>query len=129
MIAYFIYLYFSTCENFYKRVGDMDIENNRNTDKCYMIKPNGCSMKFIDPFFDLSELKGGCKGKWNTKKRFLKYLNKSFQDIYHFYYPRIENGPIKETYSKELFNFIFKNIGGVKENPAKAENVENFFRF
>ena len=129
-LKFFIYFYFSTCENFYKGLGDKDIENDINTDKCYMIRPNKCSMKFLDPFFDLSNLKGDCKGKWNKKKRFLKYLNKDLEKIDHFYYPRIEDFPYQERGNKEdIFNYVYNNIGGVKENPKKAERAEVFLDF
>ena len=128
-IAIFIYFYYRNCDNFYKGIGGVDIENDINTGKCYMIRPNICTMKFLDPFFDASNLKGGCKGKWNTKKRFLKYLDKSLNEINHFFYPRIEFAPKKETYTEEIFNYVFKNIKGVKENPAEAENAEVFLDF
>ena len=128
-LKFFIYFYYSTCENFYKGLNGFDIENNKATDKCYMIRPNKCSMKFIDPFFDASNLKGGCKGKWNTKKRFLKYLKKSYEEIDHFYYPRIEFSPKKDTYTDNIFNYVYNNIGGVKENPKEAEKAEVFLDF
>ena len=128
-LKFFIYFYYSTCENFYKGLNGVDIENNKTTDKCYMIRPNKCSMKFIDPFFDTSNLKGDCKGKWNTKKRFLKYLKKSYEEIDHFYYPRIEFSPKKDTYTDNIFNYVYNNIGGVKENPKEAENAEVFLDF
>ena len=124
----FFYLYYRNCDNFYKGIGGVDIEYNNKTDKCYMIRPNYCSMKYLDPFFDASNLKGGCKGKWNTKRRFLKYLDKRLNETNHFYYPRIEFAP-RETYTENIFNYVFKNIGSVKENPAEAEKAEIFLDF
>ena len=123
------YLYYSTCEHFYKGLGGVDLENNRETDKCYMIRPNYCSMKFIDPFFDMSKYKGNCEGRFNTKKRFMKYLNQNLRDINHFYYPRVEHTRIEDTFTENLYNYLFKNINGVKENPAEAEKAEIFLDF
>ena len=128
-LKFFIYFYFSNCNNFYKGLNGVDIENNKETDKCYMIRPNKCSMKFIDPFFDVSNLKGDCKGKWSRKRRFMKYLKKSFEEINYFYYPRIEFSPKKDTYTENIFNYVYNNIGGVKENPKEAENAEVFLDF
>ena len=129
ILKFSIYFYFGTCENFYKGLGGADIYNNRTTDKCYFIRPNQCSMKFIDPFFDMSKLKGPCDGRWNTKRRFMKYLPKNLEKINHFYYPRIEYSPKEITYTEQIFNYVFEHIGGVKENPEEAKNAEVFLDF
>ena len=128
-IFFIIYFFFSSCDDFYKGIGGVDLENNRTTDKCYMTRPNYCRMKFIAPFFDMSKYKGGCQGRWNTKKRFLKHLDKNLQNINHFYYPRIEYADVRQTFNENLFNYVFKHIGGVKENPAEAEKAEVFVDF
>ena len=127
-ISFIVYYSSTNCDNFYKGLGGVDLENNRTTDKCYMIRPKYCSMKFIDPFFDMSVLKGDCKGRWNTRKRFMKYLRQDLKNINHFYYPRIEYAPI-ETFTNDLFYYVFRHIGGVKENPAEAEKAEVFLDF
>ena len=124
-----VYYFFSSCDNFYKGIGGVDLENNRTTDKCYMIRPNYCRNKFFDPFFDMSKYKGGCEGRWNTKKRFMKHLDKKLQNINHFYYPRIEHTDVKITFTKDLFPYVFNHIGGIKENPAEAEKAEVFLDF
>ena len=126
---FIMYFYFSNCNKFYKGLGGIDLENNRTTDKCYMIRPNYCTMKYLDPFFDMSKYKGSCEGRWNTKKRFLKHLDKKLQNINHFYYPRIEHSDPQITFTDKIFRYVFDHIGGVKENPAEAENAEVFLDF
>ena len=128
-ILFIIYYFNTNCNNFYKGLGGVDLENNPKTDKCYFIRPNYCSMKFLDPFFDMSKLKGDCTGRWNSKKRFLKHLDKRLTNINHFYYPRIEYAPIEETFTKKIFNYVYEHIDGVKENPAEAEKAEVFLDF
>jgi hypothetical protein len=98
-ILFIIYYFNTNCNNFYKGLGGVDLENNPKTDKCYFIRPSQCSMKFLDPFFDMSKLKGPCDGRWNTKRRFMKYLPKNLEKINHFYYPRIEYSPKEITYT------------------------------
>ena len=124
-----MYFYFSNCNNFYKGLGGVYLESDKNTDKCYMIRPKYCTMKYIDPFFDMSKYKGDCNGRWNTKKRFLKHLDKKLENINHFYYPRVEFANPEITYSEKLFNYVYDHIGGVKENPAEAEKAEVFVDF
>ena len=126
---FIMYFYFSNCNKFYKGLGGVDLESNRTTDKCYMIRPNYCTMKYIDPFFDMSKYKGDCNGRWNTKKRFMKHLDKKFQNINHFYYPRVEYANPQITYTDKLFRYVYEHIGGVKENPAEAEKAEVFLDF
>ena len=126
---FIMYFYFSNCNNFYKGLGGVYLESDKNTDKCYMIRPKYCTMKYIDPFFDMSKYKGDCNGRWNTKKRFMKHLDKKLENINHFYYPRVEFANPKITYSEKLFNYVYDHIGGVKENPAEAEKAEVFVDF
>ena len=128
-ILFIIYYFNTNCNNFYKGLGGVDLENNPKTDKCYFIRPNYCSMKFLDPFFDMSKLKGDCTGRWNSKKRFLKHLDKRLSSINHFYYPRIEFAPIEKTFTDKIFNYVYEHIDGVKENPAEAEKAEVFLDF
>ena len=128
-ILFIFYYYNTNCNNFYKGIGGVDLENDPKTDKCYFIRPKYCSMKFIDPFFDMSKLKGECTGRWNTKKRFMKHLDRSLGYINHFYYPRLEFAPEYETYTEKIFNYVFEHIDGVKENPAEAEKAEVFLDF
>ena len=128
-ILFIFYYYNTNCNNFYKGIGGVDLENDPKTDKCYFIRPKYCSMKFIDPFFDMSKLKGECTGRWNTKKRFMKHLDRRLGYINHFYYPRLEFAPEYETYTEKIFNYVFEHIDGVKENPAEAEKAEVFLDF
>ena len=128
-ILFIFYYYNTNCNNFYKGIGGVDLENDPKTDKCYFIRPKYCSMKFIDPFFDMSKLKGECTGRWNTKKRFMKHLDRKLGYINHFYYPRLEFAPEYETYTEKIFNYVFEHIDGVKENPAEAEKAEVFLDF
>ena len=129
ILKFSTYFYFGTCEKFYKGLGGVDIENDRTTDKCYFIRPNQCSMKFLDPFFDMVKLKGPCTGRWNTKRRFMKYLPKNLENINHFYYPRIEHSPKEITFTGQIFDYVYEHIGGVKENPEEAKNAEVFLDF
>lgn len=128
-IIFIIYFFNTNCNNFYKGLGGVDLENDPKTDKCYFIRPKYCSMKFLDPFFDMSKYKGNCTGRWNSKKRFLKHLDKRLSNINHFYYPRIEHTSVWETFTDKLFNYVFTHIDGVKENPAEAEKAEVFLDF
>ena len=128
-IIFIIYYHNTNCNNFYKGIGGVDLENNPKTDKCYFIRPYYCSMKFLDPFFDMSKLKGNCIGRWNTKKRFMKHLDKRLNNINHFYYPRIEHTPVEETFTGKIFNYVYNHIDGVKENPAEADKAEVFLDF
>ena len=128
-LLFIIYFYNTNCNNFYKGIGGVDLENDPKTDKCYFIRPKYCSMKFIDPFFDMSKLKGDCTGRWNTKKRFLKHLDKRLNNVNHFYYPRIEHSPIEQTYTQKIFSYVYEHIDGVKENPSEADKAEVFLDF
>ena len=128
-ILFIIYFFNTNCNNFYKGIGGVDLENNPQTDKCYFIRPKYCSMKFIDPFFDMSKYKGDCTGRWNTKKRFLKHLDKRLSNINHFYYPRIEYSPVEKTFTDKIFSYVYEHIDGVKENPSEAEKAEVFLDF
>ena len=128
LLLFFLYIIIiiiinTNCNEFYKGIGNINLKNDKNINKCFIKKPRICGQNLLSGLFDINYFrKKGCKGYNNQKKIFLKYLNKNFNQYNNFSYPRTENWNPKNSY-KRLANKIEKKILPANENNSKNKEV------
>ncbi len=99
----------SACENYFNGYGGYKLNNNKEENSCFIIKPKKCDIPILSGLIDYSLLINSCENRNNDKKSFINYLKKFKINLNfskdEFYFPITT-----EFGSKNFREYVIKNI-------------------
>ena len=66
----------SACDNFFNGYGGYKLNNNKEENACFIIKPKKCDIPILSGLIDFTLLINSCENRNNDKKTFINYLKK-----------------------------------------------------
>ncbi len=110
----------SACDNYFNGYGGYKLNNNREENACFIIKPKKCDIPILSGLIDFSLLINSCENRNNDKKSFIDYLKKFKINLNfskdEFYFP------ITTEFGRENFREnVIKNIRTEKKEGINDE--------
>jgi hypothetical protein len=122
----------SACNNYYKGFGEYKLNNNKEENACYIIKPKKCDIPILSGLIDYSFFINSCENRDNDKKSFINYLKKYNKNLNfsknEFYFPITTEFGIKNFRENVGKNMRTEKIEGINDQLSlKFKNNKGYF--
>ena len=123
----------SACNNFYDGYGDYKMDNNKEENACFIMKPTKCDIPIFSGLIDYSFFISSCKNRDDDKQTFINYMrnyNNTNLDFSknEFYYPITKDFLVEKFRENVVKNVRTEKIEGVNDQLSlKFKNNKGHF--
>ena len=130
ILIFIIIIYFNSktsCRKWNEGLNNIKLDNNKSKYSCEFITPKKCYINAFDGIFDLSKIiKKNCKNEYwnlNKKEKFLKYIDKKFNNITKIGFPITTNKDFWLRTQKNIEHFSERVLSRVIDMDNIPNNI------